>query len=35
MFLFKLKDHHIVGMRSIYDFTLMLVQIGVLKVKAT
>ena len=33
--LFTLKDHQIVRLRSVYDFTLMLVQIGVLKVKST
>lgn len=33
IFLFTLKDDRIVRLRSIYDFTLMLVQIGVLKVK--
>lgn len=31
--LFTLRDGQIERMRSIYDFTLMLVQIGVLKVK--
>ena len=35
VFLFRLKDRQIAWMRSVYDFTLMLVQIGVLKVKAT
>jgi steroid delta-isomerase-like uncharacterized protein len=35
VFLFTLKDHHIVRLRAIYDFTSMLVQIGVLKVKPT
>ena len=33
--LFTLKDGQIERMRSVYDFTLMLVQIGVLKVKPT
>lgn len=33
--LFTLKNSQIERMRSIYDFTLMLVQIGVLKVKPT
>ena len=31
--LFTLQDHRIAQMRSVYDFTLMLVQIGVLKIK--
>lgn len=35
VFLFTLGDHQIVRLRSVYDFTLMLVQIGVLKVKPT
>ena len=33
VFLFALKDQHIVHLRTIYDFTGMLVQIGVLKAK--
>jgi len=33
--LFTLKDGQIQRMQSVYDFTLMLVQIGVLKVKPT
>lgn len=33
--LYTLKDHQVARMHSIYDFTLMLVQIGVLKVKPT
>ena len=35
VFLFTLRNGQIERMRSIYDFTLMLVQIGVLKVKPT
>ena len=33
--LFTLKDGQIQRMQSVYDFTLMLVQIGVLKLKPT
>jgi steroid delta-isomerase-like uncharacterized protein len=33
--IFTLRDRRIVRLRSVYDFTLMLVQIGVLKVKPT
>ena len=33
--LFTLKNHQIVRLRVIYDFTSMLLQIGVLKVKPT
>jgi steroid delta-isomerase-like uncharacterized protein len=33
VFLFKLKGLQIEWMRSVYDFTLMLVQAGVLKIK--
>ena len=35
VFLFTLRHGQIARMRSVYDFTLMLVQIGVLKVKPT
>lgn len=35
VFLFTLRDHQIIRLRSVYDFTLMLVQIGVLKIKPT
>lgn len=35
VFLFTLRNHQIVRQRGIYDFTGMLVQIGVLKVKPT
>jgi steroid delta-isomerase-like uncharacterized protein len=35
VFLFTVRDGQIARMRSVYDFTLMLVQIGVLKVKPT
>lgn len=33
VFLYELKDHHIVRERRVYDFTGMLTQIGVLKTK--
>jgi hypothetical protein len=33
VFLYELRDHHIVRERRIYDFTGLLVQIGVLKAK--
>jgi steroid delta-isomerase-like uncharacterized protein len=35
VFLFRLKDQQIEWMRSVYDFTLMLVQAGVLKIKTS
>ena len=33
VFLYELRDRHIVRERRIYDFTRLLVQIGVLKAK--
>jgi steroid delta-isomerase-like uncharacterized protein len=35
VFLFRLKGREIDWMRSVYDFTLLLVQAGVLKIKAS
>jgi predicted ester cyclase len=35
VFLFRMANCEIVWMRSVYDFTLMLVQVGVLKIKAS